>query len=122
MQRLQEINLLNKYCGRAKIESSLTYKQNIIVILTTYQSSRPEVPQNKVLTSFVYKHISVNILVKDAKLYLIETNKDSERERERNKKKLLMRQKLQAEKIFIKIKHLNILKQRQTYNENKIKK
>lgn len=33
-----------------------------------------------------------------------------------------MRQKLQAEKIFIKIKHLNILKQRQTYNENKIKK
>lgn len=87
MQRLQEINLLNKYCGRAKIESSLTYKQNIIVILTTSQSSRPEVPQNKVLTSFVYKHISVNILVKDAKLYPIETNKDSEREREREIKK-----------------------------------
>ena len=39
------------------------------------------------LTSFVYKHISVNILVKDAKLYPIETNKDSEREREREIKK-----------------------------------
>ena len=35
----------------------------------------------------MYKYISVNILVKDAKLYPIETNKDSEREREKEIKK-----------------------------------
>ena len=30
MQRLQDINLLINYCGRAKIEASLIDKQNII--------------------------------------------------------------------------------------------
>lgn len=58
------------------------------------------------LTSFVYKHISVNILVKDAKLYLIETNKDSEREREREIKKTTYEAKIVGWKNIYKNKTL----------------